>query len=114
MSRIMLLAAFAFAYAVPDAAYATESSGTREFKVAAGGKLTLNLDTGGGVKVSGTGGSSVTVTYRLSCSPECDIRFDQSDTQDFYKRTATAKEILSGAVTSSQAHALKQALPTEN
>jgi len=78
MSRIMLLAAFAFAYAVPDAAYATESSGTREFKVAAGGKLTLNLDTGGGVKVSGTGGSSVTVTYRLSCSPECDIRFDQS------------------------------------
>jgi len=74
----MLLAAFAFAYAVPDAAYATESSGTREFKVAAGGKLTLNLDTGGGVKVSGTGGSSVTVTYRLSCSPECDIRFDQS------------------------------------
>ncbi|MFL6717252.1 MAG: lipid-binding SYLF domain-containing protein [Burkholderiaceae bacterium] len=41
-----------------------------------------------------------------------DIRLDQSDTQAFYKRTATAKEILNGAVTSPQASALKQALPT--
>lgn len=41
-----------------------------------------------------------------------DIHRDESDTQAFYKRTATAKEILGGAVTSSQAEALKQALPT--
>jgi lipid-binding SYLF domain-containing protein len=41
-----------------------------------------------------------------------DIRLDEGDTKAFYKRTATAKEILDGAVTSSQADALKQALPT--
>lgn len=41
-----------------------------------------------------------------------DIHRDESDTQAFYKRTATAREILGGAVTSSQAEALKQALPT--
>lgn len=41
-----------------------------------------------------------------------DIHRDESDTKAFYKRTATAKEISSGAVTSSQADGLKQALPT--
>jgi|RhiMethySRZTD1v2_1073278.scaffolds.fasta_scaffold09256_6 DUF4097 and DUF4098 domain-containing protein YvlB len=78
MSRLMLLTAFAVAFAGPDGAFATETSGTREFKAAAGGKLTLNLDSGGSVKVSGTGGSSVTITYKLSCSPDCEINFDQS------------------------------------
>ncbi|RYZ78326.1 MAG: hypothetical protein EOP04_29935 [Proteobacteria bacterium] len=41
-----------------------------------------------------------------------DIRRDDSDTQAFYKRATTAKEILNGSVTSTQADALKQALPT--
>ncbi|HJQ98083.1 MAG TPA: DUF4097 family beta strand repeat-containing protein [Candidatus Polarisedimenticolaceae bacterium] len=78
MSRLMLLTAFAVAFAVPDGAFATETSGTREFKAAAGGKLTLDLDSGGSVKVSGTGGSAVTISYKLSCSPDCEISFDQS------------------------------------
>jgi len=63
---------------VPQVVSATDSSGTREFKAAAGGKLTLHLETGGGVKISGTGGSSVSVSYKLSCSPDCQISFDQS------------------------------------
>lgn len=41
-----------------------------------------------------------------------DIHRDESDTKAFYKRTATAKEIVGGSVTSSQAEGLKQALPT--
>jgi DUF4097 and DUF4098 domain-containing protein YvlB len=78
MPRIMLVAACVVAAAISQTVSATESSGTREFKVAAGGKLTLHLDTGGGVKISGTGGSSVSVSYKLSCSPECRIDFDQN------------------------------------
>lgn len=41
-----------------------------------------------------------------------DIHRDESDTMAFYKRTATAKEILNGTVTSGQADALRKALPT--
>ena len=78
MPKVMLLAAWAVAIAVPQIVSATEASGTREFRVAAGGKLTLNLATGGGVKITGTGGSSVSVSYKLSCSPDCQISFDQS------------------------------------
>jgi hypothetical protein len=40
------------------------------------------------------------------------IRRDDNDTRAFYLRTATAKEIHDGAVTSAQAGALTQALPT--
>lgn len=42
-----------------------------------------------------------------------DILRDENDTRAFYKRTATTKEILDGAVTSAQASALMQALPTQ-
>lgn len=41
-----------------------------------------------------------------------DIHRDESDAKAFYKRTATAKEILDGAVASSQADALRKALPS--
>ena len=78
MSRVMLVAALVVAGAVPHVVFATESTGTREFRAAAGAKLTLHLETGGGVKISGTGGSSVIVSYKLSCAPECQISFDQS------------------------------------
>ena len=78
MSKAVLVAALIVAGAVPEAASANELSGTREFKAAAGSKLTLRLDTGGGVKISGTGGSSVVVSYKGSCSPDCQITFDQS------------------------------------
>jgi DUF4097 and DUF4098 domain-containing protein YvlB len=76
MSRMMLVAAIALA--IPQAVSAADSSGTRELKVAAGGKLTLQLDAGGAVKISGTGGSSVVVTYRMSCSPDCQVKIEQS------------------------------------
>jgi hypothetical protein len=78
MSRMMLVAVAAIALAIPQSASATETSGTREFKVAAGGKLTLRLDAGGAVKIAGTGGSSVSVTYRMSCSSECQVKVEQS------------------------------------
>ncbi|HEX4826259.1 MAG TPA: hypothetical protein VFV19_18305 [Candidatus Polarisedimenticolaceae bacterium] len=76
MKRVLLVAALVFT--AVGVASATESSGSRDFKVAAGGKLTLELKTGGGVKIAGTGGSSVTVSYKLSCSPDCGIEFTQS------------------------------------
>lgn len=78
MPRGTFVAALIVAAAVSQAVFAAESSGSREFRVAAGGKLTLHLDTGAGVKISGTGGSSVTVGYKLSCTPECQIDFDQN------------------------------------
>src|SRR5262245_41021056 len=78
MSRHLRAAAFIAACAASPPVLATESSGTREFKVASGGKLTLDLDTGGGVKITGTGGSSVSVSYKLSCSTDCQVSFDQS------------------------------------
>src|SRR5262245_6260421 len=78
MSRMMILVASFVAFAFPVAVSATDTSATREFKVAAGGKLTLQLDAGGAVKITGTGGSSVTVTYRMYCSPECQVKVDQS------------------------------------
>jgi DUF4097 and DUF4098 domain-containing protein YvlB len=74
----MFVAALIAAAAVPQEATANQATGSREFRVAAGGKLTLDLETGAGVKIAGTGGSSITVSYKLSCSPDCEIKFDQS------------------------------------
>jgi DUF4097 and DUF4098 domain-containing protein YvlB len=51
---------------------------TREFPASSGGRLSLDLETGGTVEITGTGGSSITVTYSLSCTPRCDIEFDES------------------------------------
>jgi DUF4097 and DUF4098 domain-containing protein YvlB len=78
MSKLTSVAVLVVALAVPQIVSAKESSGTRDFRVAAGGKLTLDLDTGGSVKITGTGGSSVSVTYKVSCSPDCQVSFDQS------------------------------------
>src|SRR5262245_40617794 len=78
MWKGMFVAALIVAATVSQEATANETTGNREFRAAAGGKLTLRLETGAGVKVSGTGGSSVTVSYKLSCSPDCEITFDQS------------------------------------
>lgn len=77
MPKSWLIAIVMVAWTAAHAA-AEPQSGTREFRAAAGGKLTLDLQSGGSVKVSGTGGSSVTVTYKLACSPACTIDFDQS------------------------------------
>jgi DUF4097 and DUF4098 domain-containing protein YvlB len=78
MLKSTFIAALIVAAAIPQQTAANEVSGNREFRVAAGGKLTLELQTGAGVKIAGTGGSSVTVSYKLSCSPDCEIKFDQS------------------------------------
>ena len=78
MMKATLVAAVIVAGVVPHTASANESAATREFRAGAGGKLTLDLKTGGDVKISGTGGSSVSVTYTLKCSPDCEISFDHS------------------------------------
>jgi len=59
-------------------AAAAPSTGSREFAASPGGKLTLKLATGAGVKISGSGGASVVVDYVLSCKPECAIDFDEA------------------------------------
>lgn len=78
MLKGTFVAALIVAAAVSQEATANETTGNREFRAAAGGKLTLRLETGAGVKIAGTGGSSVSVSYKLSCSPDCEITFDQS------------------------------------
>jgi DUF4097 and DUF4098 domain-containing protein YvlB len=59
-------------------AAAHAESGKREFPAAAGGTLVLELDAGGSVWITGTGGSSVIVDYLLDCSPPCEIGFDET------------------------------------
>lgn len=70
------------------------------------GKAPADLGNGDIVVWADTKGAFANASIGVS-----DIHFDESDTKAFYKRTATAKEIYSGSVTSSQAEALKQALP---
>ncbi len=65
-----------FALVAAPAAAAVGSTATREFPVAAGGLLTLDLKAGGDVRITGDGGSSVKVTYSTSCEPHCGISFD--------------------------------------
>jgi hypothetical protein len=62
-----LLAAACAAYAASPAAV------TRTVPVSSGGKLILDLDTGGDVEISGTGGSSASVSYTASCTPDCSV-----------------------------------------
>jgi DUF4097 and DUF4098 domain-containing protein YvlB len=61
-------------FAAACASYAAEpATGTRTVPVSSGGKLTLDLDAGGDVEISGTGGSSATVSYTTSCRPDCRV-----------------------------------------
>jgi DUF4097 and DUF4098 domain-containing protein YvlB len=78
MSKVMLVSALIVAGAVSHAAAAEPQTGTREFKTGGGAKLTLDLESGADVKISGTGGSSVIVSYSLSCTPRCEIEFEQT------------------------------------
>ena len=75
-------------------AVSAAESVTREFPASSGGTLTLNLDTGGTVEITGDGGSSISVTYDLTCTPKCEIEFDESSagleiTTDFISRGNT-------------------------
>lgn len=67
-----LIAAGCAAYAASPAPV------TRTVPVSSGGKLTLDLDTGGDVELSGTGGSSATVSYTASCTPDCNVDIKQA------------------------------------
>jgi DUF4097 and DUF4098 domain-containing protein YvlB len=78
MLRNAIVAILAVACAAPSAAATGSEPTTREFRAAAGGRLTLDLKAGGSVEITGTGGSSVSVTYTLSCTPECAIAFDET------------------------------------
>lgn len=71
------------------------------------GKAQADLGNGDIIVWADTKGAFANVSVGVT-----DIHLDESDTQAFYKRTATAKEILNGSVTSSKADALQQALPT--
>ena len=78
MRRTAIAALLAAACLAVSAATAGADSITREFPASAGGLLTLDLESGGSVEISGTGGSSISVTYDLSCKPECDIAFEET------------------------------------
>lgn len=60
------------------AAVTTADEGTREFPADSGGRLVLELDAGGTVKITGTGGSSISVSYTSSCRPKCDVLFNET------------------------------------
>ena len=54
-------------------AASTDEEGTQEFPVGSGGELVLDLKAGGSVEITGTGGSTVSVSYKMKCTPACDI-----------------------------------------
>ena len=86
------------------------------FSLTAGAGLTVVNYTGKAMLQAGNGDVIVWVdtkgAFANATIGVTDIRRDESDTKAFYKRTATVKEILNGAVTSTQADTLKQALST--
>lgn len=57
---------------------AAESS-TRTFPARDGGRLTLELETGGSVVIEGTGGRTVDVAYTADCAPVCDVVFEETN-----------------------------------
>lgn len=56
---------------------AADKNGTEEFRMSSGGELVLDLKTGATVEITGTGGSTVSVSYEMECTPECDIAFEE-------------------------------------
>ena len=72
--RVLLTTFIATACAAFTAAAAGE---TRSFPAASGSKLIIDLDAGGDVEISGTGGGSATVSYTGSCRPGCDVEIKE-------------------------------------
>lgn len=52
--------------------------GSKKVPAGSGGKLVLDLDAGGKVRISGTGGSAVEVVYSGACSPPCEVNVEES------------------------------------
>lgn len=50
----------------------------RQFPAAAGGKLVLDLKAGGTVRITGSGGSSIHAAYAASCTPACEVTFEET------------------------------------
>ena len=61
-----------------NVASAAKDEGRQEFKVGSGGLLEIDLETGGGIEIRGTGGSSIIVEYSKRCDPECEILFEET------------------------------------
>ncbi len=68
-----VLGSAALSFAAPT--IRAEAAGPREFRVSPGQTLTLDLKAGGGVKVTGDGGSAVSVSY--SASEGSVVEFDE-------------------------------------
>jgi DUF4097 and DUF4098 domain-containing protein YvlB len=50
----------------------------KKFPASSGGKLILDLKAGASVKISGTGGSAIEVTYSNECTPPCEVSVEES------------------------------------
>ncbi|HKQ62469.1 MAG TPA: DUF4097 family beta strand repeat-containing protein [Candidatus Polarisedimenticolaceae bacterium] len=49
----------------------------KRFPASSGGKLVLDLEAGGTVEISGSGGSGVEVAYSSECTPACEVSFEE-------------------------------------
>lgn len=76
-TRLIFLSAACWAV-LSLSATAADDAQPRRFAASAGGKLVLDLVAGADVKVQGTGGSSIVVASSASCTPPCDIDFDET------------------------------------
>ena len=59
---------------------AAERSETRSFSISMGQALILDLEAGGSVKITGSGGSEISVTYRVGGKDgdKCRVEFEES------------------------------------
>lgn len=78
MSKRAALCVFAVACLGLAGATPAAEMRTREFRASDGGKLELDLDAGGSVTITGDGGSAIVVAYSSSCTPACEIGFEES------------------------------------
>ena len=76
--KSIVLIVFVIVACTAALAATTPRSGNVRFRAASGGKLTLDLEAGGDVKIAGTGGSQILVSYSNECTPECEVVFDEN------------------------------------
>jgi DUF4097 and DUF4098 domain-containing protein YvlB len=82
LSRLKLLTTVFGLFALGASAPLAAEEVTRQFDASSGGTLTLELDAGGSVVVTGTGGSSVSVAYTISPGTSPDITVDAVATRE--------------------------------
>ena len=69
-ATLTLCLAVALAGALVLSAPVLAAEGSREFPASSGGTLKLDLRAGGTVRITGDGGSSVSVKYSMHCTPD--------------------------------------------